>query len=1221
MQIKSIFQFFSSKKKLEPIKPVEPDTSFNSLSPIDNADTDGHYSKALLWALQNRKAKDIKNIALTGPYGSGKSSILRTFEKNNDDEDLVFLNISLATFKEELISSDAGNPDDKGAGVSSKNDAVLRLIELSILQQIFYHEEDHNIPDSRFKKTRSFSKGRVWNLTIGLFLFSTSLIYQLYPDLLKKLLRWEYGPIFEGILHYSTLVFIIAGGFLLILKGIRPLRSIQLKKFNFQDAEFGIDESISKSILNDHLDEILYFFEVTSYTVVVIEDLDRFRQTEIFTKLRELNQLINYSKKTKRFVAFVYAVRDDMFQDKDRTKFFDFIIPVIPVINSSNSNEKFLQIIKDNKYPIANDLIENISLFIDDMRLLYNITNEYKLYKEKLSSKLNQNKLFAMIVYKNIYPNDFVALSNSKGRLYEIFNSKSEYILKEENKIDEEIKTLKARIEKEKALKINDIKELRKLYILQYLSKMQHFHYFMINDQTYQPIEVLNDELFDAFINDKVFYNYYRPGYGGYSSGPVPNNFNDIEKEVDPQYTYQKRVEQIESWQNNQSEELKIQVAKKEDDKARLRHSKIKELMANDDCEITIEDAKQNQLVNILLRSGYIDEEYLDYVSIFYEGSITKKDREFLLNVKAHIKTEFDVPLEKIETLIPKIPVADYGYEFVLNYSLFDYLLANDKGQHLKKSLLSTLSNEKEGSFKFVGGYLEKGTQIPDFINQLVKHWPDIWKYVDTKSVLTQEDKKEYFRLIVTHADEDDIKKIATKSKFANYISEYEEFLTIITDEQKLRNIISNLDIKFSTQNLEAASNALVHFLHNGNHYVLSQSMIAKIIVAVEGSYDPDDFLEQNYTAIKSSGCKALIKYVDSNLNNYVENVLLKLPNNKREDEEFLTYLLNEESLNDQYKEAIIRNSETLIADLDEIEELNIKQSLLHYGKVVTKWDNIINYNIFIGQEIDEMLLDFLNTNSVIEVLSKEKINVETPIHDLEMVKNFIEALLLEEGIDNEGYANLLNAVPYYYPELNFEDLSSEKTKLLIVKKKLGLSKENYDLLKANFLGLHTLLAEHWIADFTERLDEFEIDVDDTIALLKSTKFSSAEKNTILNELEDDIIIENVELCSIIRELILNNPQFTVSNLVLINVLRGSLSIDRKVKLLILRISTLNNHEITDIIGSWPYPYEDIVIKGKRPLLPKEDENWELSQFLIKYNLIKNASAEKSGIRISTFRK
>nr|WP_158837519.1 P-loop NTPase fold protein [Polaribacter sp. L3A8] len=122
---------------------------YTSLSPIDNGDENGHYSKALQWALENREEEDIKNIALTGSYGSGKSTILKTFQKNYKGAELEFLNISLATFKEEKPKFDEQeNPIKKD---------LLRLIETSILQQIFYHEEDKKIPDSRFKKIKSYS--------------------------------------------------------------------------------------------------------------------------------------------------------------------------------------------------------------------------------------------------------------------------------------------------------------------------------------------------------------------------------------------------------------------------------------------------------------------------------------------------------------------------------------------------------------------------------------------------------------------------------------------------------------------------------------------------------------------------------------------------------------------------------------------------------------------------------------------------------------------------------------------------------------------------------------------------------------------------------------------------------------------------------------------------------------------------------------------------------
>jgi hypothetical protein len=51
--------------------------NYSSLSPIDNADEKGYYSKTLMWALENRKKEDIKNIALTGPYGFRKKQYIK----------------------------------------------------------------------------------------------------------------------------------------------------------------------------------------------------------------------------------------------------------------------------------------------------------------------------------------------------------------------------------------------------------------------------------------------------------------------------------------------------------------------------------------------------------------------------------------------------------------------------------------------------------------------------------------------------------------------------------------------------------------------------------------------------------------------------------------------------------------------------------------------------------------------------------------------------------------------------------------------------------------------------------------------------------------------------------------------------------------------------------------------------------------------------------------
>ena len=81
------------------------------------------------------------------------------------------------------------------------------------------------------------------------------------------------------------------------------------------------------------MDEIIYFFEENKiYDTIIFEDLDRFNNLEIFIKLRELNRILNNDDCIKNVKLHLY-MRYVMIYLKvsERTKFFDFIIPVIPI--------------------------------------------------------------------------------------------------------------------------------------------------------------------------------------------------------------------------------------------------------------------------------------------------------------------------------------------------------------------------------------------------------------------------------------------------------------------------------------------------------------------------------------------------------------------------------------------------------------------------------------------------------------------------------------------------------------------------------------------------------------------------------------------------------------------------------------------------------------------------------------------------------------------------
>ena len=74
------------------------------------------------------------------------------------------------------------------------------------------------------------------------------------------------------------------------------------------------------------------------------------------------------------------------------------------------------------------------------MRLIKNALNEFLITKRKLNNKdLDDEKLFSIIVYKNIDPAGYSKLLKQEGYIYETFKQKQDNINKIINRLKEEI--------------------------------------------------------------------------------------------------------------------------------------------------------------------------------------------------------------------------------------------------------------------------------------------------------------------------------------------------------------------------------------------------------------------------------------------------------------------------------------------------------------------------------------------------------------------------------------------------------------------------------------------------------------------------------------------------------------------------------------------------------------------------------------------------------------
>ena len=414
------------------------------------------------------------------------------------------------------------------------------------------------------------------------------------------------------------------------------------------------------SVLHKNIDEIIYCFERSDINVVVIEDLDRFDIQEIFFRLREINFIIRQSPQVKRPIHFIYALRDEMFTITDKTKFFDLIIPIIPVVNSENSREKLVELLGKRSFngkPLSDGLtpklIETVAYHIDEMRLLKNIVNEFDIYTNNLANDglvLNPNKLFAMVALRNLHPDVYSDLLKRSGVVYRIIEGFPAWGKAQIQQQEIAIVALKKRRESREAEVANDLASLRACVWFELFRRgnLETANALTSEDQTAIPIlDFVKDETFERVVQLKRIYptQYSGRTYGNTKGEAVnPSSvLNDL--------SYAERVATLETSINEIDEEISGH---------QQQITKLKTLpfwvSCNDGYGNSFaEQLNGKELIAFLLHRGYLDTDYTDYLGYFYEGSLTQSDKKLTMALARGEMLDVDTPIRNPERVASKL--------------------------------------------------------------------------------------------------------------------------------------------------------------------------------------------------------------------------------------------------------------------------------------------------------------------------------------------------------------------------------------------------------------------------------------------------------------------------------------------------------------------------------------------------------------------------------------
>lgn len=1071
---------------------------FTDLAPIDDIENGAEYLKALHWAIKKEK---VKNIALAGPYGAGKSSIIDTYLKKHRITRRKALRVSMATFVENKTDKN-GNPKK----ISLEQDEI----ELGILKQLFYKVNYKKIPQSRYRKLHKINWKRVWGYLVLIFFVFGIVEFIFFPDTFQMIIKkievagGKFG--LKGMVSNSIfLAFCVE-----ILAIIARTYRLVLFRFKVNEVKLPAEtvlknsETAAETIFNKNMDEIVYFFEETKYRIVFFEDLDRLEDPSIFIHLRELNTLLNNYDGIKRRIVFVYAIRDDIFTDTDRTKFFEFIIPVIPIINSTNSGEIFLQKLEESEkkgifHEISQEFILDVSPYVEDMRILQNIYNEFVVYKETIRTdqelKLSDETMMALIIFKNLYPREFAELQMERGVVKQAFEDKQRYISEQCMQWRNEIDEFTQKLEKYHDDCLEQVKEL-KTAMLGAMVDWQGIPYSIKKNSwdKYPVSKIMGDsfELLQLAELQDVKIEYYT--WNSYQSEKSVNNFQEVFKR------YYERIKNFQFVQEKGVSSIKGEIEDLKKNAHELSGWSLKKLIEEFGVHnVLSEKVAENKLLVFLLRRGYIDEKYANYINYFKGTSITKEDMNYILAVKNMEKLPYNYNLTKVGMVIQRLQPYEFEQKSIFNFILLEYLLSEENENEKRMILIDQLSDRTVESWEFIDEFIEQTQYKERLIQLLAMRWPDMWNDIVQNISITYERKIFYLQLLIDNVDTKRLFELNDNNKMSGFIEENPDILQQLSSiqDQKVISLIERLGIIFTNVSIENVSEEVLRYVFENQYYELNDTMIRRIV-----EFENDTMLSgldtRNYTTIISLGYEPLIKYIQENLKQYVKEIILA-PNNTKEDVEQVMDLLERMLENDPEETKIclelVNHEEICVDDISECcgkfdsdfdKDVKILwDELLDKEKVSLKWENIKCY--WDRYKITQELLQYIETNSDQLACLKNQC----------LKKEFAEEFITS-AIDDSAFEKLLPQLELEF-DIPIETVEKQKVEILIKKKYIPFDIKKYDEIKEVYPDLCPDFILYNQAEYMEVMEKIPMGETLLETLLLSSVLNSSNAEVLLN--------------------------------------------------------------------------------------------------------------------------
>lgn len=1102
------------------LENCSPNVPFEDLTPACDVDI-SNYKQALDQAFSE---PSLKNIAITGPYGAGKSSVLESYLQSQAAIEKKYKEKCLRISLSHLQPTKAGNPICDGEVLTDAHNEsevaglayqMEQLLEGKIINQIV-----HKIPQ-KVAKAAGFSvideDSGVFSLLLA-GIIGSLLVFWCTPTITLPAIRHFFfsNNYLTSIIRIGILMLLISGIMTFIYSRGAAIQSFfaHIRHVKIQGNEIELFQNEEAGYFDKYLDSILYILNHSEKQFFIFEDIDRFDTTLIFERLKEINELVNAKRENedKAAIKFIYLLRDDIFINKERAKFFDFLIPIIPVTNTKNSSDKLFAILERYrlKEQVNPDLVRALGLYIEDYRLIKNIANEFRIYFAALGqqNKLNPDKMLSMIVYKNLFPKDFVDLQKQQGYVHFLLSKagKVAFVFERKKELEKEKKEYAKQLESIKNESLDDFNELAWAIIGTKYNKDAWGSRYLSNNTSKDLSELEQYIQNDNGIGQKAKEEYKRRK----ENLRIKNEYK-IDAVSEKWRECDKKIVLLDGASYSVLASMFI---------GKINQVFLQNERDNNGNEISYDAVRQNEYFNLLkylLINGYLDETYAEYTTFFYGESLSEADQTYLMNLHENGSPKWGLQLNNIPLVLENVSEVELSRNGVLNQSFLLYLLSHSEDEEISHKLKKVVCNFQGDAFSYAIRFIREDKKVDEFATYLFRTCPSSWGRIYTESDLPADtiEALAYDALLSLSEEELTMLNQRSANSLAQYISDNPNFLqrAQILDEGKRGKLILSmkvLKVQFSDIHAEGVSKPLLQDVFYSGLYALTGSTLRVFFTDVSGASEADTVTKPLTLLWNLSDDDDIRKNFESHFCQFVNAALENLEGYPskyvyfKDESDMAAALINWKGCGDEAAmNYLSRLMPETVVSLSEIEEYDDWKILVAHDLVKHTDQNLYEYINQYG--VDDTLIERLNSSYA----KSPMVCTSLGENERMVIQN---AIIPEYTIDTNVYISILDALDYPITEqrgLDAESFPEEKLRQLIQERRLAMNPNLFNFFQKRHPQLLTSYVKNDKNAFEQLMEEGKISLtsSDIGLFLQDSSFTAEEKELYLEHTEGPVAL------------------------------------------------------------------------------------------------------------------